>query len=284
MTANYRTLLLTGLPRAGTTLCCHILNGCKNVLALHEPLSPCDFSSDETPEMALEIIGGFVARTRARIRNSGVALSRHRDGLVPDNPVSLETADSGLRALDVTQGLIDIGDRNLRPGFDLVVKHNALFTALLPDLLLAFPVYGIVRNPLAVLASWNTVDLPVNQGRIPAGEKFAPALKHQLDRTSDRVARQLLILEWFCQQYAEKLDSDSILRYEDFVANADVVPKTLGIRVSCSSPAGQRKSRNAAYDPELLRMLHHRLQGFGDAVWRFYSREDVAALYESSQR
>ena len=30
---------------------------------------------------------------------------------------------------------------------------------------------------------------------------------------------------------------ESILYYEDFVANADVVPATLGIRPSCGSPA-----------------------------------------------
>ena len=93
-----------------------------------------------------------------------------------------------------------------------------------------------------------------------------------------------MILEWFCQQYAETLTPESILYYEDFVANADVVPATLGIRPSCGSPAGRRESRNATYDLELVRMLHQRLEGFGDAVWRFYSREDVAALYESSQR
>ena len=282
--ASYRTVLLTGLPRAGTTLCCHILNSCKGVLALHEPLSPDDFSSEQPRETALGIIGGFVARTRASVQTSGLALSRHKNGAVPENPVSLEAGNSGLRNLDVTHGMMEVRDRHLTPGFDLVVKHNALFTALLPDLLSAFPVYGIVRNPLAVLASWNAVNLPVKQGRIPAGEKFATALKSQLDRTSDRVARQLLILEWFCQQYAETLTPESILYYEDFVANADVVPATLGIRPSCGSPAGRRESRNATYDLELVRMLHQRLEGFGDAVWRFYSREDVAALYESSQR
>ena len=68
---------------------------------------------------------------------------------------------------------MEVRDRHLTPGFDLVVKHNALFTALLPDLLSAFPVYGIVRNPLAVLASWNAVNLPVKQGRIPA-ERSSP--------------------------------------------------------------------------------------------------------------
>ena len=56
--ASYRTVLLTGLPRAGTTLCCHILNSCKGVLALHEPLSPDDFSSEQPRETALGIIAG----------------------------------------------------------------------------------------------------------------------------------------------------------------------------------------------------------------------------------
>ena len=281
MPASYRTILLTGLPRAGTTLCCHILNTYESVLALHEPLSPSEFSSVQTPEAAFGIIGGFVAQTRASVQADGVALSRHKNGSVPDNPVSSETPDSGLRSLDVTLGEIEVRDLNLMPGFDLVIKHNALFTALLPELQSVFPVYGIVRNPLAVLASWNSVNLPVNQGRIPAGERFSPQLKLQLDGTPDRVDRQLLILEWFCQQYAETLSADAVLYYEKFVANPDVVPKTLGIRSSCRSSTEQRKSRNATYDSELIQVLYRRLYDFGDAIWQFYSRDDITALYES---
>lgn len=280
--ANYRTTLLTGLPRAGTTLCCHILNTYQNVLALHEPLSPSGFSSDQTPETALGIIGGFAAQTRASVHASGVALSRNRNGSVPDDPVSIETTDSGLRSLDVTLGMIDVRNRNLKPGFDLVIKHNALFTALLPELQSVFPVYGIVRNPLAVLASWNCVDLPVNQGRIPAGERFCPRLKLQLDRTPDRIDRQLLILEWFCRRYAETLSADAILYYESFVESPGVVPETLGVRSPGRSLTGGRVSRNAAYDSELVRMLYQRLFGFGEAIWLFYSRDDVTALYETS--
>ena len=102
MPASYRTILLTGLPRAGTTLCCHILNTYENVLALHEPLSPSEFSAAQTPEAALGIICGFVAQTRASVQAHGLAPSRHKNGSVPDNPVSSETADYGLRSLDVT--------------------------------------------------------------------------------------------------------------------------------------------------------------------------------------
>jgi len=33
-------ILITGLPRSGTTLTCHLLNKLPNSVALHEPLSP----------------------------------------------------------------------------------------------------------------------------------------------------------------------------------------------------------------------------------------------------
>ena len=179
---------------------------------------------------------------------------------------------------------MEVRDRHLTPGFDLVVKHNALFTALLPDLLSAFPVYGIVRNPLAVLASWNAVNLPVKQG----GHSCGREVRHCTQVAAGSNVRP---------RCSSALDPGMVLSAVRGDADSGVHSLLRGLRGqrrrrarNTGDPAllrvtrGRRESRNATYDLELVRMLHQRLEGFGDAVWRFYSREDVAALYESSQR
>ncbi|WP_330970763.1 hypothetical protein, partial [Lysobacter sp. A3-1-A15] len=100
----------------------------------------------------------------------------------------------------------------------LVIKHNAAFTALLPQLRERFQTRAIVRHPLSVLASWNSVDLPVSRGHIPAGERLDAALAAQLQAEPERLRRQLIVLEWFFARFATALAPAEVLRYEDIVA------------------------------------------------------------------
>lgn len=280
MKLHSNTLLLTGLPRAGTTLSCNILNGHANVLALLEPMTPSDFKPALGRVAGVEFIQEFAANTRVQALTQGRVISRHKDGLVPENPVAYEVSDSGLRKLDVSLGSIAVGDHVQNENFTLVIKHNALFTALLPELCEAFPVYGIVRNPLAVLASWNSVDLPVNSGRIPAGEMYDPDLAELLADTPGRIERQLHILEWFCTHFLRDL-SNPVLRYEDFVKDPAVIGRTMSLASPYSGAIQTRESRNQAYDLVLMEQLYRRLMRFGDAIWQFYSHDQVTELMES---
>ena len=276
MTSN--TILLTGLPRAGTTLSCHLLNSCPNTLALHEPLRPVDFNPSAGIHDALEYIAQFAASTREQVLNEGKALSQQKDGAVPENPVAANAIQNGLRPMDVSLDFIDVSARNLNPQFNLIIKHNALFTALLPELAAAFPVFAVVRNPLAVLASWNLVDLPINKGHIPAAEQFDNALKKILANTADVLDRQLIILEWFCERYCRYLP-ERWLRYEEFVASPLSLVNALGLpRPTKEFPV--RSSKNTSYDLALIEHLYARLTKTGDAIWQMYSRADVDDLMD----
>jgi hypothetical protein len=276
LTSN--TILLTGLPRAGTTLSCHILNTCPNTLALHEPLRPTDFNPASGIDAALDYIENFAASTRAQVLNEGKALSQQKDGAVPENPVATDAIQNGLRPMDVSLDFIDVSARQLAPDFTLIIKHNALFTALLPQLANVFPVFAIIRNPLAVLASWNLVDLPINKGHIPAAEQFDHKLKNKLASLPDALDRQLCILEWFCERYCHYL-SGRWLRYEQFVSAPASLVSSLGLPVP-ESDFPVRSSKNASYDLALLEHLYQRLTQTGDAIWQIYSREEVDGLME----
>jgi hypothetical protein len=70
-----------------------------------------------------------------------------------------------------------------------------MFTALLPILAQRFPVFAMVRNPLAVLASWNSVDIPAKQGRVPKAEIYDQDLVHRMSSIDDRLDRQLSLLD-----------------------------------------------------------------------------------------
>ena len=111
----------------------------------------------------------------------------------------------------------DAIDKPLSANFTLLIKHNALFAALLPRLTESFSCLALVRNPLSVLASWQTVDLPVHRGRIPAGEEIDRELHQALEREPEVLRRQLIVLDWFLGQFHAHLDSQDIVRYEDVV-------------------------------------------------------------------
>lgn len=269
-------LALTGLPRGGTTLACRLLHGHGDV-ALFEPMDVAALPVDR--DAAIDHILHFFAEVRRQVLASGTAPSKQNAGTVPDNPFA-DVADSGgKRPLVAVSGTIRIEPRPAA-GFRLAIKHNAAFAALLPELARRVPTIAIVRNPLAALASWNSIDLPVTHGRLPAGERFDRRLSARLRAEPDVVRRQVLLAEWFFSRFAEHPDPAAVLRYEDIVASRAAV---LFERAGARRPPVALQDRNAnrlyprAEVPRLLEaLLRH-----GSAWRRWYREADLQALAQA---
>lgn len=205
---------MTGVPRSGTTLCCTLLNESSDCLALHEPIPPEQFVQVNDRSRACKIVSEAANQARKNVLNTGYVVSKHMSGSLPENPV--ETSSSELRREIVSLGDLKIS-KALSDEFTLVIKHNALFAALLSELTDEYTVFAIVRNPAAVFASWQTVDFPVNRGRIPMGELYDFNLSRELDREQDRVVRQFTIIGWFFEQFRRYLSPHFVLTYERIV-------------------------------------------------------------------
>jgi hypothetical protein len=277
-----RDVLLTGIPRSGTTLCCHLLDKIADVLALHEPMDTGRLFATADGAAVRKVVRKFLSRTRRSALEHGVARTKHVDGKVPDNVVANEVDESGERRRVNSKGPIEIG-RPLRRDFTLVVKHNGLFTAVLPELVGRFEVYGVVRNPLAVLSSWNSVPLELRSGRAAGTERLAPGLAAALDRLDDVTARQVHVVNWYFERYSRFLDPVRVLRYEDLVA-------TRGRSLALVVPAAARlngplecRNANRLYDRDTMRRLGERLLADDGAWRRFYSPRDVESLLASAE-
>lgn len=267
-------LALTGVPRGGTTLACRILGDASQTLALFEPMPVEQLSVD--PAVACDQIERYFAQVRQQALRDARAPSRHQAGRVPDNPYG-DAAPGQARPGLTTLGEIAV-DKPLAPDFRLVIKHNAAFLALAPELARRMPMLGVVRNPLAVLASWHSVDLPVSHGRLPAGERLHPALAASLATQPDVLLRQVLILDWCFQRLQQSIAPSHLLRYEDIVSTGGrALLQAAGLPSESFAKLANRNV-NAQYNPALASTLHNALRAHGGASWAPYSAAEIDAL------
>lgn len=204
--------LITGIPRSGTTLVCALLNTLSNCVALAEPM-PVPVHGDI--DRATDEISSFARAIRTQLITEGLAPSTTVNGIIADNFFGETGTDGGVR-LGLTR-LTDVHiDKPLVPDFRLFIKHPAIFTVLAKTLLARFPLYAIVRHPLAALASWQTVDLAVRNGHLPVAEAFAPDLRDRLNDIDNTLDRQVALLQWIFQVY-RALPSENVLLYESII-------------------------------------------------------------------
>lgn len=271
-------LLLTGLPRSGTTLVCHLLSSLPDVVALHEPMRVGQWAGKSPTEILAEI-DAFIVENRRTLLEERKAVSKHQEGRVPDNPVGSDVAAHGLRSQVVSLGAIEI-QKQLPPDFTLAIKHNAAFTALLEFLVPRHACYAIVRNPLAVLSSWQSVDLPVHRGRIPAAEALVPPLKQSLSAIEDTLERQLFILDWFFARFQKHLPPERIVRYEEVVQTRGACLQRLHPDAAAISFPLESRNQSQLYKKDLSAKIGERLLASEGSYWNFYSKEDVQRLLE----
>ncbi|MEM0952911.1 MAG: hypothetical protein AAGI24_02120 [Pseudomonadota bacterium] len=241
------TVLLTGVPRSGTSLACRLLDGGHDALALSEPLRLDEIRSLDCLNDAVSYVDTRISDIRRSVLRDQKAPSTHFAGQLSDARVSATASDTGLRAPQGEQGEIHV-HKSLSPAFQLFVKHNALFTALLQPLSLLYRCVAIVRNPLAVLASWHTVDLPVNRGRVPVAEQFDVDLRETLKGETSTLQKQVDILDWFFARYIQALPAEQVVRYEDVVDSGG-----MALYQACSAEGTVDATLSARNDSDLYR-------------------------------
>jgi hypothetical protein len=279
--ANPNDVLLTGTGRSGTTLACQLLGRLPQTVALLEPMRVRAFAEMGGHGAICDAIDRFCAEQRASLHERGVAVSKHSGGGVPDNPFGAERTSEGLREKAVSKGEVRI-DKELGPDFTLVVKHISAFAALLESLVERFRVYAIVRNPLPVLASWNSIDFSLRDGHIPAAERIDAELASDLAAIGDPLDRQIHILAWFHERFRRLLPDESIIRYESIVATGGAALEVIAPRAAELAEPLESRNLSRMYDRQALRDIGERLLASEGAHWETYSRDSVERLLELS--
>lgn len=277
-----RNVVLTGVPRSGTTLTCNLLNRLPDTLALAEPISPGKFADIPEREAIADGVEHFFRRMRRMALNEGKAISKNIGGAVPDNGFEALRSADGTRRNVMNKGKIDIG-KKLSPDFDLIIKSPNMFSALLPTLNKRFPCYGIVRNPLAVLASGSSIRASKGQSR-PAPRKLFPGLRYDenlgqaLATMSDHLEWSLYLLDWRFDLFARELPKENIIRYEDVISSGGKALSTITPKAQKLNEPLKSRNLNELYDRDEMLRLGEQLLASEGAYWNFYTRESVEEI------
>ena len=278
-------LIITGIPRSGTTLVCALLDRLPDVVALNETMDVGALSAMDGNASRIEAVAGHLADVRRRLVERGE--KPHRRLLGAGDNMFLPSSGGGRRWAGADLGFVSVA-KPLPPNFTLALKHPNAFAALLPALRGRFECWALVRNPLAVLASWHSLDHPIRQGHAPMAEALDAALAEQLAGLEDARSRRLALLDWYGRRFLEVLGPERILRYEDIVASngaalAVLAPQARHLPQLLDAPLENRNdnalhgaAEDALVDAKaLLATPNH-------ACWRFYDRADLAALFDAS--
>ena len=149
---------------------------------------------------------------------------------------------------------------------------------MLDSLANGYRCYALVRNPLAVLASWNEVDIKAREGRSPTAEAMDPELARELGSLDDAGARQLRLLAWFFERYRDTLPAEAVIRYEDAIASGGAALSPISEAAAELKEPLENRNESELYDPEFVRTMGERLLCSEGAYWDFYSRESVEEL------
>jgi hypothetical protein len=272
-----RNVLITGPPRSGTTLVCSLLNKLPDTVALHEPMNVFEFVGQSGDKVA-DMIENFCDESRKSLHEHKSAISKHVGGKVRDNSATARLNHPDKRVRQTEHGRIEI-DKPLSQDFALAIKHPVAFAALLETLSKRFDCFAIIRNPLATLASWNSLDwFPPKDGHSPIGEKLDVDLASDLAAKSDPIERQIHILEWFYDRFRRFLPEHSLIKYEDLIASrgrelAKCFPAAAELDENLTS-----KNVNQFYDRVLMMDIGQRLLKRDGPIWNSYSKRDVEDL------
>ena len=253
------------------------------MVTLSEPIRYREYGGMDSPPSAAARIRDFAEEARERLRAERRAPSVQVGGRLDDNRTAESHTEAGLRRFRGGWGEIEV--RKCLPGrFGLLIKHNALFAALLPRLTGTFTCLALVRTPLPVLASWQTVALPVHRGRVPAGETFDPDLHRRLEEDTDVPRRPIIVLDWVFARYDTHLAPEDIIRYEDLAESGGRAHlRRLGHPVA-APVALESRNDSALYAGARVESLLKPLLDADRAWARLYRSEELEEVVERIRR
>ncbi|MXY05643.1 MAG: sulfotransferase domain-containing protein [Gammaproteobacteria bacterium] len=276
-----RNLIIAGIPRSGSTLTCSLVNRLPDVVALNETMNVGNLLALPDADSRVQAVADYFAETRRTIDQTGKMPQLRVAG--SEGNMFLSDASKGRKSAKLGSALTVLG-KVLPLGYWLALKHLNAFAALLPELRQRFDCFALVRNPLATLASWHTLDHPMGRGHMPVAEALDERLADHLASIDDGRERRLALLDWYYRRFTDSLTAERIQRYEDIMATnggclAEVVPSASDLPGLLREPLeGRNESLLYGAAVEAKADANALLEDHNHACWRVYEPAEVRAL------
>jgi hypothetical protein len=237
-------LIITGLPRSGTTLVAALVDAREGVCCLSEPQRHVELAETAADAAAfVAAVGADFAALRRELADGAAVMDRRGQNDEAVDNYFAEPDAAGVRSPRfrcVPRSVANMTDDTV-----LAVKHNGLFTGVLPEFVAAgrHAVLAIVRDPADAIASWQSIDMPIRHGRLPAAERFWPELAAIVRRDDlPLLDRQILVADLVLARFRQC--GVQVLRYEDLVHDIgllDTVPCLASRPVRGPAPVPRRR-------------------------------------------
>ena len=261
--------IVTGIPRAGTSLTAALIDNLDGVLCLSEPGFHNELlQSKKTPTDYVRNVNKHLSDIRILVENSEPVLDiRDQAG----NPVTNYYDDHGNRAVSLNP-VKDIFGNYKDSSNSLLVgsKHNTHYTSTLEQFVSeGLSVIVVLRHPVPTILSWQRLDLPVSKGELPAARSFWPEIEKISSMSIDTVSKQVMIYNEFCRKYLENLSGIHLVKYEDISINHRIF-ESMFQRRALRSIDQKNNNRSSLYASNNIETIARKIEMHAPYAAQFY--------------
>ncbi|MEW4267081.1 hypothetical protein ACLHWY_25470 [Priestia aryabhattai] len=268
-----KNLIVTGIPRSGTTLTTALVDSLSNSVCLSEPAWQGRFfkNTDDIKEVVQQIEDDFVNIRKKIVKQKPVEDRRDEGGLPLTNYIKYSNNGETKKNKDTKSFILDVKNKN----FLLGMKHNAHYTSILPQLAENnfFSVLAIVRHPIPTILSWHKVNFPISKGRLPGAEYFWPKIKKISSNNDPLLVKQVKIYDLFCKRYLSLDDKIHLLKYETILESPIILEKltnkTYEREINLTN-----LNKNSHYNFEMSKEIKKYIKRYAPHALELYSLDD----------
>lgn len=267
-----KDILITGIPRSGTSLLTSLISKEKNILCFSEPKW-----LREIRDGKQSCCNEFKSRLKSKIESIRCEIRK-------GNPIEIMVKKGSENLLDNYYSRSENKILNLKGSLKIHVEHsseliicvksNTLFTSCLSSLLdvKEWQIITIVRNPVSVLMSWRSLDIPISKGLLKIGEVYSNEVI-EIVKEQNLLIRQVKILNWFFKQYFLN-EKQMLIKYEDVISNTIKILTNILAHKPCLHPELISHNNNTYYNQEEKVLLTNTIMKYGEYIKKYYSIND----------
>lgn len=260
-------MIITGIPRSGTSYLCSLLNGIPDCAVINEPLEvisslqsqPLECCPWDIPSVPWGIPIFYLEQRRLILDGLAIRNKIHEGKFIEDTAL---IDNVGYHTVEVT-----------RPDFMLATKHPIAYLSRISQLRRVMPnatIVACIRHPLDTLASWKTSFPHLEKAdveAVPVGNihdgNLSLRQQQQLESialSGDNALRRALFWRHLAELILSDLDRLLLVRYEDLVTNPGAtlhrILKSAGITRSIPRiSSGHVRTRRANLEPHDIRQI-----------------------------